>query len=199
MDPGRRRRRVGIVADQGQFLRPCWNTIPSERRRTIVAVARVELGDWLSGLNAPLVILMAIVLSPFGLAGSAVLDEAAGAWAASLQGPHPITTVTSAKNGALAAEILEPRAITQARGVGVVQSRSLVRHAAFGGALHVLDVLVERAARGLVGRRFPGGSRARPSSSARQLDVERVLVGVDRDPVAVLHQRRSGRLPGPRA
>ena len=51
---------------------------------------------------------------------------------------------------------------------GRLTANSLVGHAAFASALHVLDVLVERAAGGLVGRRLPRGSAARPARRRRR-------------------------------
>src|SRR5580704_17993406 len=64
---------------------------------------------------------------------------------------------------------------------------SLVRHTSLRRALHVLDVLVERAAGEFVRRRLPGGAAFRQFAIGEG-DVDAVLVGVDRDPVTVVNE-----------
>jgi len=65
---------------------------------------------------------------------------------------------------------------------------SLVGHAAFARGFDVFDVLVERAASALVGRGFPGFAALR-EFGVGEVDLDRVGFGVDRDLVAVLHER----------
>ena len=63
----------------------------------------------------------------------------------------------------------------------------LVRHAPFARALYVLDVLIERAASGFVGRILVGGFAA-GEFVGRDVHVNPVGFGVDRNRVAILDQ-----------
>src|SRR5712671_886133 len=64
----------------------------------------------------------------------------------------------------------------------------LVGYAAFGGGFDALDVLVERAARGLERRRFPALLSAL-ELGLRHLQIDAVLDRVDRDAIAVVDER----------
>ena len=63
------------------------------------------------------------------------------------------------------------------------------------GAFHVLDVFVERAAGGFVGRGCPGFAAAGQFVGG-EVERDRVRFGVDRDAVAVFARARSGRRLG---
>src|SRR3989344_2224919 len=71
--------------------------------------------------------------------------------------------------------------------------RLLVGHTAFRGILYILDVFPERAARGLVRRHLPGGLAFGDFRRA-DLHVERVLLGIDSDDIAVSDQRNRSAL-----
>ena len=69
----RAHRRVGVVADQGQFLGAVGRFRPGQRRRDIFAVARYFFGIGLPGSNAVLVMVMVIDLPPLGSMGMSAL------------------------------------------------------------------------------------------------------------------------------
>src|SRR5260221_296659 len=80
------------------------------------------------------------------------------------------------------------RLLARHRMPSAISRFAFIGHAAFRSALHILDVLIKRAAGDFVRRRFPGGAAVGEFIGGK-LYVEAVGGGVDDDFVAIFHQR----------